>query len=238
MSALLDTADTPACAADSTARTPASAPRRWRGFETAAPPTTAELLAVVAGGPAASRRAALETMLAAAGGLRQLGLRTAEELAAASGIGAARAQRLVAALELGRRSAAEPLARGAFLRTSGDVFRHFHPALRDLRVEQFRLVLLDGKHRYLRDELVSQGTLTSSPVHPREVFGPAIRHAAAAVVLVHNHPSGDPSPSSDDLEITRRLVHVGDLIGIRVVDHVIVGDGVYVSLGDRGLLTG
>ena len=98
------------------------------------------------------------------------------------------------------------------------------------------MILLDGKHRVLREELVSQGTLTTSPVHPREVFGVAIRHHAAAVVLVHNHPSGDPTPSADDLEITRRLADVGDLVGIRIVDHVIVGDGCFASLADRGML--
>jgi DNA repair protein RadC len=86
----------------------------------------------------------------------------------------------------------------------------------------------------IREELISQGTLTSSPVHPREVFAPAVRHSAAAVVLVHNHPSGDPQPSADDLDITRRLADAGRLLGVRVVDHVIVGDGSFVSLADRG----
>ncbi len=99
------------------------------------------------------------------------------------------------------------------------------------------MVLLDGKHRVIGEELISQGTLTSSPVHPREVFAPAIRHSSAAVVLVHNHPSGDPTPSADDLDITRRLVDVGELVGIRVLDHVIIGDGTYTSLADRGLLS-
>ena len=93
-----------------------------------------------------------------------------------------------------------------------------------------------GKHRIIAERLISQGTLTTSPVHPRGVFGPAMRAAAAAVVLLHNHPSGDASPSADDLEITRRLADVGDLVGIQVLDHVIIGDGRYVSLADRGLL--
>ena len=98
------------------------------------------------------------------------------------------------------------------------------------------MLLLDGKHRLIAEKLISQGTLTASPVHPREVFGPAIRSSAAAIVLVHNHPSGDPTPSADDLDITRRLTDVGELVGIRVLDHVIVGDGRYASLADRGLL--
>lgn len=200
--------------------------------------STAELVTVLVGSGLPGRPAAAlaEDLLAASGGLRRLAARTPREIASVRGLGAVRTARLLAALELGRRSASESLVRGAPFRASADVFRHYHPVLRDLRVEQFRMVLLDGKHRILREELVSQGTLTSSPVHPREVFGPAIRHGAAAVVLVHNHPSGDPSPSADDLEITRRLASVGDLVGIRVVDHVIVGDGAYTSLADRGLL--
>lgn len=125
---------------------------------------------------------------------------------------------------------------GVPFKNSVDVFRHFAAPMRGLKFEQFHVVLLDGKHRFIRSELVSQGTLTSSPVHPREVFGPAIRYSAAAVVLVHNHPSGDASPSADDLEITRRLCEVGSLVGIRVLDHVVVGDNAYASFAERGLL--
>ncbi len=98
------------------------------------------------------------------------------------------------------------------------------------------MLLLDGRHRLIATGEVSVGTLTASLVHPREVFRDAIRNAASALVLVHNHPSGDPTPSSDDLDITRRLSEVGELVGIRVLDHVIVGDGVFTSLADRGLL--
>ncbi len=187
----------------------------------------------VAGAPAPALAARL---LDAAGGLRALLARTPEELAALPGLGAARAARLLAAAELGRRALEQPLRRGLPFRSSRDVFRHFAPRLADLAVEQFHALLLDGKHRVLRDVLVSQGTLTSSPVHPREVFGCAMRHGAAAVVLLHNHPSGDPTPSSDDLDVTRRLCQVGELVGIRVLDHVVVGDGSYASLADRGLM--
>jgi len=148
----------------------------------------------------------------------------------------AAAQRLAAALELGKRASAEPLIRGAVLRGSTDVFRAFGSRMRDLKVEQFWAIHLDGKHRVQHEHLVSQGTLTSSPVHPREVFSVAVRHSTAALILCHNHPSGDPSPSADDLEITHRLVQVGDTIGIRVADHVIIGDGSFVSLADRGLM--
>jgi len=199
---------------------------------------TADLVAVILGTgtigcPAESLAKALVDRV---GGLRPLAAQTPVELASVPGLGEARAARILASLELGRRFAAEPLARGAAFRAAEDVFRHHHARMRELRVEQFRAFLLDGKHRVIREELISQGTLTASPVHPREVFGPAIRHSAAALVLVHNHPSGDPSPSSDDLDITRRLAEVGGLVGIRVLDHVIVGDGAFVSLADRGLL--
>ena len=105
-----------------------------------------------------------------------------------------------------------------------------------LEKEQFHIVMLDGKNRILREERISEGILTASLVHPREVFAPAIREAAAGLVLIHNHPSGDPEPSPEDREVTRRLVAVGELVGIRILDHVIVGDGRYVSFIERGLL--
>ncbi len=199
---------------------------------------TPDLLALLLGTGAPGRPAEVvaSEILARAGGLRALARGTPAELAQFPGLGPARAARLLASVELGRRVVAEPLERGTPFRTAADIFRHYHPRVRDLRIEQFRVLLLDGKHRILREELVSQGTLTSSPVHPREVFVQAIRHSAAAIVLVHNHPSGDPQPSADDLEITRRLAEVGLVVGIHVVDHVIIGDGAYTSLADRGLL--
>ena len=198
----------------------------------------ADVLGVLLGTGAPGTPAAdlADEILGASGGLRTLLRRTPAELAALPGVGEARAARLLACAEIGRRVAEETLPRGRLFLSSRQVFQHYGPRLRDLRVEQLRALYLDGKHRVLREELVSQGTLTSSPVHPREVFGPAMRHAAAAVVLVHNHPSGDPSPSEDDVAITRRLTHASELLGIRVLDHVIVGDGTYASFKERGLL--
>lgn len=145
-------------------------------------------------------------------------------------------EKVAAMLEFARSAAFETMPRGATFRDGADVFRAFHARMRDLKLEQFWIVMLDGKHRVLREELVSQGTLTSSPVHPREVFAPAIRHSAAAIVLVHNHPSGDPAASADDLAITRRLCEVGAMVGICILDHVIVGDGTFFSLASRGLM--
>ena len=197
-----------------------------------------EVLAVLlgSGAPEPPMETVARELIAVAGGLRQLFACTQAEMCELGGIGVQRAARLLACAEIGRRTMGETLRRGRLFRSSRDVFRHYAPLFRDLRVEQFRALLLDGKHRVLREELVSQGTLTSSPVHPREVFGPAMRHAAAAMVLVHNHPSGDPTPSADDLDVTRRLRDVGQLVGIQILDHVIIGDGSFASLADRGLL--
>ena len=102
----------------------------------------------------------------------------------------------------------------------------------------FLLLLLNGKNRVMRDEIISEGSLTASLVHPREVFTPAIRHSAASIICVHNHPSGDPEPSMEDREITRRLAECGDLLGVKVLDHIIVGDGQYFSFLDRGEIRG
>jgi len=138
--------------------------------------------------------------------------------------------------ELARRLAATPLRHGERFTTSAEVFAHFHERLRDRRKEVFLTLLLDSKNRLLREVQVSEGSLNASIVHPREVFTPVVRESAAAVLLVHNHPSGDPTPSREDLELTGRLREAGELMGVRVLDHVIIGSGCYVSLADRGLL--
>jgi DNA repair protein RadC len=116
---------------------------------------------------------------------------------------------------------------------SAAVFELVAPLVRGLERETFLVLLLDGKHRLRRIERVSEGTLTSSLVHPREVFRPAIAEGAAAVVVAHNHPSGDPEPSAEDLEVTRRLLEVGRLVGIPVLDHLVLGEGRWVSLRER-----
>jgi DNA repair protein RadC len=170
------------------------------------------------------------------GSLRALGTATPHELQAHHGLGPVTALRLTAALALGRRARAERLPRGRLLRESAEIFAAFHERLRDLKKERFVVVMLDCKNRVIREDLVSEGILTASLVHPREVFAPAIREAAAGIVLVHNHPSGDPEPSPEDHEVTARLCAVGELVGIRVLDHVIVGDGCYVSFLERGLI--
>jgi DNA repair protein RadC len=170
-------------------------------------------------------------------GLQGLSNRSVEELCRISGIGPAKAAQLKAAIELGKRVLAAPLSSGTRIASSADLFRHYYPLLRDLRREVFKIVLLDAKHAIIRETTVSEGSLTVSIVHPREVFNLAVRESAAAVIFVHNHPSGDPSPSEEDRVLTARLVAAGELLGIQVLDHVIVGDGRYASFADRGWLS-
>ena len=197
--------------------------------------TDAELLAVLfpTGAPNAVDQA--RAWLLGFGSLRALVDAPVRTLLAAPGIGPARAAMVHAIGELVRRYALQRLPRGVPLRTSAEVYRHCGERLAALRKEQFHVILLDGKNRPLKDVRVSEGTLTASLVHPREVFVPVIEESAAAIILVHNHPSGDPTPSAEDIAITQRLRQVGELMGVRVLDHVVIGHGRYVSFADEGL---
>lgn len=208
------------------------------GAGSAGPGDDAELLALLLGGRAV-RHGALpraRALLARAGSLRALAAAGALELERTGGLGRRAAERVAAAFALGRRAAAAPVRRGHPLTTTAQVHAAYGPLLRDLRKETLLALHLDAKGRVLREERVSEGTLQSSPAHPREVFGPALRHGAAALILLHNHPSGDPEPSPEDVATTRRLAAVGDLVGIRLLDHLVIGDGCYVSLLERGEL--
>jgi DNA repair protein RadC len=200
--------------------------------------TDADLLAAVLcageGEPAAASAARL--LLGRFRTLRRLAAASPREVRAAGRLSEGAAARVAAAFALGRRAAAGRWEKGEPFRASADIFERYHPTLRDARKERFLAVLLDGKNRVLRDERISEGSLTSSLVHPREVFAPAIRESASALVFVHNHPSGDPEPSPEDVDVTRRLCAVGELVGIRVLDHVVIGDGAFVSFLDRGLI--
>lgn len=166
-------------------------------------------------------------------GLQGLANRSLEELCAVPGIGPAKAAQIKAAIELGKRVLSTPLTTGTKIGSSQSVFQHYYPLLRDLRREVFKVILLDAKHAIIRDLTVSEGSLTSSLVHPREVFNEAVRESAAAVIFLHNHPSGDPQPSAEDRTLTRRLQEAGNILGIQVLDHVIIGDGRYVSFADE-----
>jgi DNA repair protein RadC len=198
----------------------------------------AELVALLlrTGGGGADALSVATRLLARHQGVQGLARAVGPELAATAGVGPAKSASLVAALELGRRLATRRLRPGDSVRGPADVFRHFHARLRDVRHERFLVLLLDGRHRLLREVVISQGTLTASLVHPREVFRPALREAAAAVVLVHNHPSGDPTPSTEDREITARLAEAGRLVGIPVLDHVVVAERGWASLSELGAI--
>ncbi|MAG31425.1 MAG: hypothetical protein CL908_11125 [Deltaproteobacteria bacterium] len=167
-------------------------------------------------------------------GLVGLAAASGPEIEAVDGLGPAKAASLRASFELARRIEEAPLERGKPIRGPNDVQRHFLPRLRALQQESFQVLLMDGRHRLICVEQVSIGTLTASLVHPREVFRQAVRNAAAALLLVHNHPSGDPSPSAEDRAVSERLRVAGELLGIRVLDHIIVSDSGYYSFREAG----
>lgn len=168
--------------------------------------------------------------------LRRLASLPMGVLEAEPGIGRATAARIQAALELGRRVAAEPADDGGRIRGPGDVFLRMGPLLRDLRQEEFHALLLNTQHRVVRDVLVTRGILDASLIHPREVFRAAVVESAAGVILVHNHPSGDPTASAEDRSVTRQLAAAGRAMGIPVLDHIIVGERRFVSLAAEGEL--
>ena len=199
--------------------------------------SAAELLAVLlrTGTEGESVVDQARAVLAACGNrLRGLADLRLPDLCRVKGIGPAKAAQLLALVEIAKRFGEEEFAPGAPFKGSYDVYAHFRERLALERHEEFYAVLLDNKNRKLKDIRISQGSLTASIVHPRDVYLPVIRESAAAVIFVHNHPSGDPTPSREDVEITRRLREVGELVGVRVLDHVIVGHGLYVSFVDDG----
>lgn len=168
--------------------------------------------------------------------LRKIEMASLAEFTSIKGMGKAKITQLKAAFELGRRLAEEPFIRGSAFSSGHDVYSYYHGRLKNLKKEVFYCLMLDAKNRILKDYRISEGTLTNSLIHPREAFKDAIKESAAAVIFVHNHPSGDPGPSREDILITERLVTVGDLIGIRVLDHIIVGDGKYMSMREEGYI--
>jgi DNA repair protein RadC len=197
-----------------------------------------ELVAVVLGSGCHDRGALVvaNDLLAARGGVHGLVQAGCDELARVVGIGPARAAQIVAAVELGRRTLVHKPRARLQLQSPQQAAAFLMPAFSGRGVEQFGVVLLDTKHRVLRTAVLTVGTLNSTTIEPRDVFREAALAGAAAVVVFHNHPSGDPSPSPDDVELTRRLVAGGVLMGIDVVDHIVLGDVRYCSLKELGLL--
>lgn len=189
--------------------------------------------------PVEPERVAARELLLRAGGLRRLARMAPRELLrTAPGTPPERALRLACAFELGRRALREALPVGRPVLGAADLVPHLQGLLTGCTKEVFLVVLLDAKNRPLRTERISEGCLTWSVVHPREVFGPAVREGAGAIVVAHNHPSGDPRPSRQDLAVTERLVRVGETLGIPLLDHVVLGHEAFVSLRAEGHLNG
>jgi DNA repair protein RadC len=152
------------------------------------------------------------------------------------GLGTAKITQIKAAMEIGKRFLKEKSFTKIKVKTSKDIVDYFVPYLRDMRKEIFKVVLLDGKNKIIKDVTISEGTLTKSIVHPREVIKEAVLESSPALVLIHNHPSGEPQPSQDDIEITNRIISACELVGIRVLDHIIIGDNNYFSFLNEGLI--
>lgn len=201
--------------------------------------TATELLALLLGTGTASDGVltlAGRALEAGGGSLRALAARPRAALLRLPGIGPGKGARLVAAFEIASRLAVEVRPPRARIREPEDVVRRFGPRLRDLAHEEFHLLALDSQSGVLRDVLVTRGLLNSSLVHPREVFRAAIMEAAAGIIVVHNHPSGDPTPSPEDRAVTRQLVEAGRLLEVPLYDHVIIGGDRWFSFGVAGLL--
>lgn len=200
--------------------------------------SNAELLAILLR-TGSARESAVQLavrLLSRSGGLRLLPGLSMEEMEEIKGLGPAKAVQIKAALELGRRLATLPPEEAQSITSPQRAAAIFMEQLRYRRKEYFMILLLNTKNHVISKEEISVGSLNASIVHPREIFNIPLRKSAASVILVHNHPSGDPSPSQEDLEVTRRLVEAGNILGIAVRDHLIIGDGCYFSFKEKGLL--
>lgn len=203
--------------------------------------TDAELVAIILGSGSVGETALDQAKRILAEGEREYGPglkiladSSVEELVTVRGLGPAKVARIKAAVEIGRRLGATNGSRSATVRSALDVYQLVRSDMEGLDREHFCILMLNSRNQVLRREVVSIGCLDSAIVHPREIFKSCIKTSAASVILVHNHPSGDPTPSTEDLEITRRLSEGGRLLGITVLDHVIIGKGRYASLRENG----
>lgn len=198
----------------------------------------AELLAIllVTGTRKESALTVAQRILGQTSSLRQLADMGIEELIGINGIGPAKAVQLKAAIELGRRMAASRIGERVVIRSPRDAAELLAEQLRYLQKEHFVCLFLNTKNQVIAQETLSIGSLNASIVHPREVFRAAIKYGSASIVCAHNHPSGDPAPSPEDIAITKRLVESGRIVGIDVLDHIVVGDGHFVSLKEQGMM--
>ncbi len=195
-----------------------------------------ELLALLIGRgiPKKSVMNIAQELLAKFGNVKAISQATLEELSQVKGIGLAKATQIKACFELGKREDLEPELVNFDINNPEAVVKVVRSGIRDKAKEHFKLILLNPRNKIIGISTVSVGTLNASLVHPREVFKDAIVHSAASVVLAHNHPSGDPEPSEDDLKITKKLVDCGKILGIEVLDHIVIGKNHFLSFKERG----
>lgn len=172
-----------------------------------------------------------------ASSLRDLAAQGVRDFTRVEGIGPGKAARLAAAFELGRRLRRTPREASVTFRSPSDVHREYAPIMADLRREIFRVILLNTAHVRIGDFVASEGGIASSIVEPRLIFRRAILDHAAAVICIHNHPSGNPEPSKEDVAVTRQIVLAGQVVGIPLRDHVIIASDMFTSMAQRGLLT-
>ena len=197
-----------------------------------------ELLALVIGRgiPKKSVMNIAQELLARFGNIKAISQASIEALSEIKGVGLAKAAQLKACFELGKRQDLEPELKNYDIKNPQSVVKAIRASIKDKAKEHFKLILLDTRNKIIGISTISIGTLNASLVHPREIFKEAIIHNSASVVLAHNHPSGDPEPSEEDLTITKRLVKSGKILGIEVIDHIIIGKTNFSSFKERGLI--
>ncbi len=198
----------------------------------------AELLAILlrVGGLNVSAIDLARNLLNQFDGFRGLNSKSVTELCEINGIGPAKAAQIKAALEIGKRMASEKFKAKQKIESCDDVFKLVHPYMGDLTREEFKIILLSSRNNLILEKTLFEGSLSESMVNPREIIKVALNNSAAAIIFVHNHPSGEPSPSVEDKEITKRLVSACNLVGIRAFDHIIIGKDNYYSFAENGLM--
>jgi len=200
--------------------------------------TDAELLGIILakGYQGKTSVEAAKDLLSETKSLRKLDSLSYPEMSSVKGIGLAKFAQIKAALEIGKRLLRETNLPKKKIHNALDLVNYYGPCMRDLKKEKFKVILLDVKNKIIRDIDISEGSLTESIVHPREVLKEVIKESAASVIFLHNHPSGESNPSKNDLDITERLASACELVGVKVLDHIILGEDNYFSFAQGGLL--
>lgn len=203
---------------------------------------TADILNLLAtvlahGGGSQASMAASKRLLQHFGSAQNLAKASLEEIRSAGKLSSKQASSLYFSLELGRQVCSTPLRAGERFSNSRELYHRYRARFFSANKEHFFSLHLNSKNQLIREVLVSVGSLSTSVVHPREVFAPAVRDSTAALIFLHNHPSGDPSPSREDRDCTQRLIHAGQILGIRVLDHIVLGYDDYYSFADAGQLS-